>query len=482
MKFVYEPIEANSYVSIVYCTKEELFQENGKNSLSNYIPIDKLHDGFIPLYIIDKNEFICIKYVSKYQDWIIYCHDKNLHLKPVTESVKSYLSQFIKKLDKDKVYLGFLFGEQIYLLQEVNVFNNKVTRLDHCRTGSIIKPEQFYKICALNPKGGLIYFNSSDPMDLILSCLKFCSDRTGDTNCASRIDKTTGVNRISHSDDYNNIVDMIKMLWSDKYYHNIIPMINNLELSLNKIRDSDCLPAYKTIYKYFKLHDREYYESKIHGLHKEVYRFLNFPKENSDKKPNKTSDNLGGTVRTSQADQNAKIKFLIDLISGIKNDLSMELVLIYHRFRLHPIEKEVLAKNHPNHPYLTIFKILQNKFSELKKNKSQLNKPTNLRSDSRSDSRSEIRNDKSVRRVDLEVVRSTFFTRTNNDNFVVNDEYINLLLSAMRFRSDIFDMLYQAYLNSYTNHMHSRFKTEHDYFPFKVFSARLYVFEHLLRM
>lgn len=228
-------------------------------------------------------------------------------------------------------------------------------------------------------------------------------------------------------------------LFSEKYLINLLPTIDAFWYGFEKSRRIKPKEQYSKIYQLFDKHDKEYFDFKMGSFEKEVVQMY---------------EEFGNSFRNDELNPETFAIFMTNFIENLKKDLFIELCCLYQRLRLFPNERIILYRKFPNHPYVKIVKMIHRYYL---------------------DNGKYISNVLSFKDID-----GLFEKYGRSYEMPLYDQFVSELLGAITQRSDIFVFMYNTYLDTCRAGIKPNHKTSYDYFPLKVFSAKLFVMEHLL--
>lgn len=138
--------------------------------------------------------------------------------------------------------------------------------------------------------------------------------------------------------------------------------------------------------------------------------------------------------------------FLAVFIHNLKMDIISEIWAVYNRFKSFPGELVYLNTKHPRHPYLKLIKMI-NKLSAYYRHK-----------------------------MDIDDIRTIL---TNCKNYKIYNKWTSLLIAAIATRRKLFDDYFEIYYLNMTTKTLPKYPIKTYSFPFRVFSIRLYLMEHI---
>ena len=449
---IYCPVTINSFISYGFCSAKELTDNRCCDFYSTILPF-VISDGKIPVvddFSVEK--LLCIEYNFIKKIWIVYYGSKYLNKLKFDEQtfVCFFKGKYLKFKDLDTCKRYFVLdGKLIQIFDRVNsTIETNGTYYDP------IKKEFYYAhwnnfqydmrlesdnekrqtdIILMNRNGGFIVMNSSDYMDFILSTL-----RLGSSN------------------------EQVKALVSVLFFDGYTDLKNTMNKFCNDIEHIQKIEAkkeYGQVNKLFSENDNEYHRKKITVFTSDVMKILKSVNELATLK--RGSEPLGSELRfgivntipnpeESLWDKSKEnmINFITNFIIGLKKDICAELFCLYHRYRLFPREKVYMYNKFSKHSYIKLLKKLHGEYVKTKKY------------------------------VTPEFIQSFLFDGENK--FINRSEIIIELLSAIKTRNELFVDAYKQYLKTVQDKIKPKYKTNYNYFPFKIFSSKLFILEHLL--
>jgi hypothetical protein len=193
---------------------------------------------------------------------------------------------------------------------------------------------------------------------------------------------------------------------------------------LSILKNNKCCATFTSIFDQFRINDKKYYDKQIQNLSDNLYQIFN---------------------------TNGDIHF-DNFLKNVQKTITDELLMLYYRCILFPHEKKILEmyRDSPSFvlkkvvsPLLIIIDAIHNKY----KNSSK-------------------------KRVEKTDIQSLFD----------DDELIGCLVEFIDNRSILMNMMYSIFLDTKKNRIVAKKikGIKCAFFPFKVFSAELFVLEHLL--
>ena len=439
---VYSPSIINSYISYIYTSREEL-DINSENCIFNYVPFYLYDEGQTDKNIdiqiipdIDINHICVVMFDTNMNMWKIYHGEIKLQIEDINFSL--CLANFSVNLAKDSIYLAVLYKNSVYCIQSINK-NGKIDNFwfpesyyydaknssiyqkqylsDHSNKYIVSNQRLFSKfnnIIALGKEKGLIYLNPANSIDLI-----FCLISAPTTNYIEEISTI-----------------LASKIYKESTFHAFEDFIDKILL----MKSINPKPGYGIVHKYFHKNDKIYFENKIKTFQKNVMDILEHIKciSYSDLAP-----------------------FIAKFVSNLKQDICLELSIVYHRFRHFPKEREIIYHKYGNNSYVKILKYIHQKYLEKYKCTGAFIDPTII---------SDILFSPSIDKT----------TGRKSDPYIIYNERTSLLVDALQHRSELFGSEYELFLNSQKNNIKPKYKTKYNYYPFKIFSPNLFIMEHLL--
>lgn len=199
---------------------------------------------------------------------------------------------------------------------------------------------------------------------------------------------------------------------------------------IDNVKNNDSAKGYSDIFELFSINDTEY-----HANRSELFKI--------------GCCNIFDTVKKLLEENNLnKIKqFLIHFMTTIRKKFTIELFIVFWRLKHYPEERQKVLKMYGNHPYIVLLSILNSYRKE--------------------------------RFCSQKIVADFIF-----QGMSINSDFWNILLNAIKYRSDLFEYMYQLYLETEKKRDKSKkFKYEigTEYFPFKIYNNYLFVMENVLR-
>ncbi|AGF85412.1 hypothetical protein QJ854_gp370 [Moumouvirus goulette] len=230
-----------------------------------------------------------------------------------------------------------------------------------------------------------------------------------------------------HSNNFSETNDIINTLSLTKYKFFFDKTINNLQNNINNLINLPPNGVYSQIFTELKFSDTKFFNKQFVTFNSNIIKILSSSYQH---------DNINNVV--------------INLISGFKYDFIIELNNLYHRFRCYPHERLFMFKHMPNHPYTLLIKKIHKYF--LKNIKHFDNKI----------------NSKEIYKMFMEK-----FDCPRNNNFLY------CIIHAVFNRSEYMSKYHEIYCTTLWSDKKPKY-TFNNYFPFNIFSANLFVLEHIL--
>jgi hypothetical protein len=245
-------------------------------------------------------------------------------------------------------------------------------------------------------------------------------------NSGSEIDLIFSTIRISKNLDHCR--KLIDILISEHYDDNLGPVVNKLITKFQILQISNPKNAYSHIFQLISQYDEKYFCTKMRKFQQDVVEIFQ-------------------KIRGHQTDSTATASIITDFINIFKIDLAYELNTIYQRLRFYPNERIKLYESYPQHPYIKLLKIIHNNYLHTKN------------------------------RITTDEI---YILLSQSNNFITNDELTLTIKNAIGKRSELFIFMYNLYIESREKCIKPKYRTKHNYFPFKIFSSTLFFMEHML--
>lgn len=229
----------------------------------------------------------------------------------------------------------------------------------------------------------------------------------------------------------SSIIDFIFFSLTYPMHVNMLsaPYIKFVEFFKNRlsfIKDLKPKDNYNKIFSMFKEHDREYYDLKMNHFQSATHHLIN------------TFENY--------KELNEKVDFINSFIEKLRNDLCIEISLIYNRLLNFPHEKHYLNMNYDSHPLMRFINMLDNTYNT---------NPTKL--------------------TYMSILSIECFISKNKDSGM------NVLMQdIVRVRSSLFIPMYKEFLNTQQMNIKPLGHKTYEYFSFRIFSPSIFIMEHLL--
>lgn len=413
---IYDINPINSLTINIYC---------GTDDVIDFGNFGKFHN--IPIKTDDQLIF-SMKFNTKINLW--QYHHANITIsKKLNEStfLKLLSGVFLEILDKTKIYYGQVIDES---LEAIN--NNNSEILVHCFFQS---KEKTYKRFVIAKK---IYYeykispqNNYSNMFMTINP-KINSPGSGIDLIFYLISSTTS------KQDIRKLTD--KLLCTD-FYENTKPSMYDLKNRFDFVHKLEPKKEYCEIYELFNKNDKEYFDSKLKQFQKSVINL--FYRLETSFGSNNTHHIGTGNGDYSLAQRYYVSCFVSEFSNDLKKNLASELDAFYHRLRLFPNERKELYKYYGNHPYVKLIKTVHTNFQK---------------------------NYTKGDRITPERIYDMMGVTISS----------TILVEALTSRSELFVPVYNLFLKSKENNIQPKFKTNYNYFPFKIFSTNLFVMENML--
>lgn len=307
------------FIKIVYGTKNELIDSD--SYLRKFIEFNGT-DGCINI-IKNKYELIYFRFVN--EKWTFYGDRKFL---PKKWQLKLF-QPILVNLDKNLAYLGAYFNGNLRIIYTEDIDGRISTMYpcDYCVANfknntqtNIIngyyyqKPLEYKDILMITNKG-IVYFNSSSCIDMIISLLKLNLVGIETSSVISVLPK--------------NIMDIIIKDFDSRKNSLLLNKPNNL---------------YSNIFNQIKINDNDFYCKKITIFNNKIIEILAL-----NCAPNYQS--------------------IINFVDNLKNDFITELQQLYRWFRKHPVEKKLVFSTYNDHGYTVLLNKMHQKISSLEDEK-----------------------------------------------------------------------------------------------------------------
>nr|AEX62891.1 hypothetical protein mv_L686 [Moumouvirus Monve] len=230
---------------------------------------------------------------------------------------------------------------------------------------------------------------------------------------------------IIYSNNISDTSEIINILSSVQYKFFFDKIINDLQKNIINLVDLAPNNAYSQIFTELKISDTNFYNEKFIEFNSNIINTLNSSYEN---------DKLH--------------QITINLISGFKYDFIKELNNLYHRFRCFPNERLFMYKHMPNHSYTLLIKEIHRYY--LKNNN----------------------------KINIEEIYKMFTEKINYDE---NNELLYLIAQAIFSRSEYMSKYHEIYCRTLWSDKKPKY-IFNNYFPFNIFSANLFIMEHILSL
>lgn len=124
----------------------------------------------------------------------------------------------------------------------------------------------------------------------------------------------------------------------------------------------------------------------------------------------------------------------------IVREFAIEITTVYHRLRCFPQERLALYEKFANHPYITFVKLVHQYYVENK----------------------------------IYICPNTIIKMINEQ------QLFYILLAAISKRSELFQFMYELYSRTIVGKVKPKYKIDDDHYSLKVFSAGLFIMEHIM--
>ena len=386
MQHIYSPEKIKYFIDYNYVSSRDFTE---LKEIFYMVPFYNYYKG-IPN--MDITRLVYFEYDSDNQIWNIYRNNKE--------------SQFIDNqnclqyFSSDYSYMCYITEESVEILFTISNENNYIDIV----TNNFINHDGIINDCGyITSNGRILMLNSSNPIDMIFSYLRFGYDRL-------------------------ILSDLLNIMTTDDYYVNIEKCLNNLRKDLDTLKKTPPIKNYTNIFKLSMYNDINYHLVKYDMFHGHVTDVVN---------------NLCPT------NQFLIFKNMFSFFRNLRNDIILEILYTYNRFRSFPHERIALYKIHGEHPILCLLKYIYNQ--------------------------SKVMNKK---------VTYEFISYLINDNACVTiyDEFGTLLINALSYRSDLFSDFFKEFLKTEHFKIRPKYNNNSNFFPIKRYSSTLFVIEHLLKM
>jgi hypothetical protein len=437
VQFIYNPTIIKEFISIAYCTYDELIQNENNDlqkcfdliyypfpyeSVTTYAPGQQLNNLF---YLI---------FDPGLDQWLFYHKNTMWHYSRTVKmiinmrTIERYLDNFSKSnpFVKENKYIGVIKNNKE--IQFINIINEKdenvllqyniyptdtinfFCKLCMCWNYNLKKYTQtIFDKCQdiiIPSKKGLVHINPQSDIDMIFSIMR-------------------------KSKNKNHNKELALILSSKEYHCNLDKVFDSLNVRFTCIQTIYPKPEYSKIFQLINQNDEQFYNKKMPQFQTGVIKIFESQK----------------VIKTGTHEEIGI--FIGNFISSFETDLALELTLVYHRLRFFPWEKNKLFKTFPNHPYVKLLLMIQNYYDA---NKKHLGKYISA-------------NDISM--------------MLKKDDFVTSDETTKTIIEATISRSELFTYMYELYLETKNNNIEPKYTIKYNYFPFKIFSGILFAMDHM---
>lgn len=227
----------------------------------------------------------------------------------------------------------------------------------------------------------------------------------------------------------NETYNILNKLVSPGYYQNLKSAIQDFEEKFRRIKSLNPIIHYSEIYNYFRKFDTEFFNNKMGQFQNEIMEMF------------KEFDHVFG----ENSNPYKQAYFIANFINNLKKDLCIELNLVYYRLRDFPKQRTEIYHKYRKHPYIKLLKIIHQRFLDGNKRRY--------------------------------VCFNEIYQMFSDDNLVVYDKLTTITKNAIASRSQLFCFAYQQFLDS--KYIKRKYRAKYDYFPFKIFSSRMFIMEHM---
>lgn len=386
MQHIYSPEKIKSFIDYNYVSSGDMVQ------IKNMFPIVPFYNYFKGIPNIDICKIVWFVYDLSGQ-WCAYrnCPDPKFII-----DNEYCLQNFSTKHN----YLCYITDESVEILFTKSIIDDTIEVLTHnfINHNTIINNAGY-----VTSDGRILLLNSTNPIDLIFSYLRF-----------------------GHSREV--LSELLSVMATDEYYIGVEKCLNYLSSDLKKLCETPPIKNYTNMFKLSMSHDINYHLIGYDKFHKHVIDIIH-----------KFSSNYQETM----------FKNMFSFFRNLRNDIVIELVQLYNRFRNYPHERIAIYKIHSAHPMLQLVRYIHH-----------MAKQTNTS------------------------VTYEFISYLINDNSNVNiyDHFGCLLMNAIAYRSDLFVDLFKEFISTQNNNISPKYKNYQNYYPFRRYSSTLFIIEHLLKM
>ena len=222
--------------------------------------------------------------------------------------------------------------------------------------------------------------------------------------------------------------EIVTVFLSEDYIDIFKPILKNLKYCFQQLKFSDPKDTYGQIYQLFNQNDKTYFNNKMRTFQSDVINLFN------------QANNI--------VTDDEIIRFISEFINRIKIDLAIELSTVYRWLCKHPHERKLLYRKFSDNAYIKLLKMIHLNYLQSKK-------PQNF----------------------TEICR---FIQAGEDTNAFDFRFpTHLLIDAIETRSELFCFMYEKYLFSKQSKPLYKKTRDNNYYPFKIFSASLFVMAHL---
>lgn len=432
IQIIYNPIKLNSIINIAYCSNDEIDQD-----YADFIFLDHPYQNFVPIISNEnKQNLFIIVLEEKTGKWIFYHANKKWNSKFAKQKILNILINAKETFNDMTEYNYRMFLNSMGCVGTINYDKIDIVQF----IDGVKMVPNFFAYNKLDLKNHVLYKLSlfgHKTIPIINYSNMLVSTKTGliELNSTSFIDLVFSTIGVSKSNDHTR--ELIDVLVTPEYLKNLYPTFQIFKDNFEMIQNITPKQNYKLVYDLSKNNDTDYFNLKIEFFKQEVIDTFKKFKE---------------IYHNPDIFESEKISiFIANFINALKKDLVTELSIIYHRLRHFPTERIKLYKKYYWHPYVKLIKIIHRNY---------LN--------------SGNKNNRFIGANDIYKI-----LEQKNDLFIYNDITITLK-EAIKRRSELFVFMYELYLESKAKSIKPKYKTKYNYFPFKIYSSKLFMMEHIL--
>lgn len=441
-ELVFSPEKLSSFGSIIYCNLNELQDDNIITFYS-----EKLSDDSFIIPILQKtseHDFCRSKLDNTYDKLLrnlIYISCSDYQGKNIYPKSKYLFTIYHSRSNIDE--LQYLIKELSLIFQKLEASCNYLAIVD---SDNIKIIQKFAPDGIITPKcKNFDYYNpftndfswkisdadESYKYDLVILNKKGGIILLNPKNCIDMIFTMM-------TKKYSDIDKMFTILENPDYQNLMGPIFYELIDNIGNLQYQNKPSKYITIFRLISENDHEYYGQKLPVFQNQCMKIFNHADEYI----------MSNNIRCTH---------LADFIKNIRKEICLELFHVYHRWRNFPSERLMIRKLFPDHPYIILINHIHNDL--IIKNKNRFISPS--------------------------LIENYLFE--NKKYFTVYDENIILLLKALKYRNQLLEHAYKAYLNTKSCNELPKYKNyylnmKHSYYPFKVFSPYIFLMDHLLNI